>query len=751
MTTTKAEARPQASQMGDKITSLATVFIVATFILRTLTSGVAAELNAPWDNAFIDGLLLLSAMLVAGGTYLSGERQKQRLDLAPGKDLALPLFAVLILLPVGVLPATNIDIAMRSALSFGAIWLFFAALLRFLKSQDQCLQLLSVGAALSLIITVLGLYEYVVEYPQLQKLLAAGQLELPDFNEDQMREFRYRIESTAAVGPFLISNLLGGYLAMWWPLLLMVTAWLWKRQRRAAALMSLVALAILVLGMVATRSKGIIPSSLAAFWLLLWLWPETKLEPEPTPRLSKRRKALLAITVLGCLVMGAGLAIFAKNREAYGLGLSFQVRLEYWQAAVGMARKKPVTGLGLGNYRAHYSLHKVKRSEETKFAHNTVFQVLADQGLAGIFVYLWLFIAFARSLVTSTSKSKAKARAPPKIGLLCGGVISGFLFLTVTTGRYDIDFSMILAMALVLFFAYGLHRLLDSPELDRRDDYLRAGLVAGLGAFVVHGAFDFSFHSHGLLLNAVWLGALALRLKTPESNPPAPWIRALWVLPLLAAFVILLLWPSTMRIYGEHFTLGRERLFLAKQEAPKDTARALKRLEEAAVHFKQARDSYSVGLQVHLQLASVYQAQWRLSGYRREFFEEAKKALDDAIRCDLLNAALQFHKGQLLEEAMIQRMPVGKDEVLLAYDKAAALYPTHPRYHFYGGALRLRLYEATLRNPLADATKLKPLKTKGRSALLRALQINKDARQQRVKLTKEQIEACNTLLEKSKD
>jgi hypothetical protein len=52
---------------------------------------------------------------------------------------------------------------------------------------------------------------------------------------------------------------------------------------------------------------------------------------------------------------------------------------------------------------------------------------------------------------------------------------------------------------------------------------------------------------------------------------------------------------------------------------------------------------------------------------------------------------------------------------------------------------------------LADATKLKPLKTKGRSALLRALQINKDARQQRVKLTKEQIEACNTLLEKSKD
>lgn len=778
--------------LGQKIFSVGVVFLIASFVIRTFVSGSSAELQMPWDNAFISGLMLLSGLLVLGGQFLSSKAEDQRLDLAPEQPLAWPLLALFASLAIGLIPAIDADLALRQALNFFSIFFFFVLLLRLLKDQAYGLSFLSLGLSLAMLFSLYGLYEFHVEYPMVQKLIEDGAIDAPNFNEDQMREFRYRLQSPAAIGPFLIANLLGGYLAMWWPILVVVAAWLWKRGQRLTLLAPGLGLAILFVGMVYTKSKGIIPASVAAVWLLIWLWPEkvsknSELEnagespakdkeeskpvapkpvSEPKKALSKRRKALLAVTVAGLIMVVAGLGIFARNREAYGLGLSLQVRLEYWQAATGMFKEEPVLGVGLNNFRSHYTQHKVERSEETKFAHNTFFQVLADQGLLGLFVYLWLLMALIREAVSPSrvDHEEVKKRGPPKVLIVVGGVILGFFFLMATSGRYGLTFQTFLGLVLVIASTFAWSHLLSKFEDEEgRDEYLRAGLLAGFGAFLVHGAFDFSFHSHGLLVNGLWLLALALRIGRSSGAESSGFTKKLWLVPVVAAFLILAIWPSQMRKHGEYFTRGRDRYFYAlkvykdAQNGTQNPGEILKLLEDAATDLRLARDAYDKSVSLHFTLGEVCANQWRVSGYKEEYSNAALKSYDAAIARNPMSADLYFRKALFVEETFLQKRKAGAGdpgtdkEIVQALEKAVELYPTQPRYHYHLGRWYLIQYEAGRQAKSIEAKQLNGLKKRGLAALTRAMESHEKARLERVQLMKDQITLTKSLLERYKD
>lgn len=780
--------------LGQKIYSIGIVFVVASFVIRTFVSGSSAELQMPWDNAFISGLMLLSGLLVVGGRFLSSKDEDQRLDLAPEKNLAWPLLALFSSFAIGLIPAVDSDLALRQALNFFSIFLFFTLLLRLLKNESYSLFFLSIGVSLSLLFSLYGLYEFHVEYPMVQKLLEEGSIDAPNFNEDQMREFRYRLQSPAAIGPFLIANLLGGYLAMWWPILLVTAVWLWKIGQRRWLLAPTAGLALLGLGMLYTKSKGIIPASMAAVWLLIWLWPETKTEaleenekpkndaqdktdesdkPAPkaeetqAPALSKRRKGLLAITVAGVLMVVTGLGIFARDREAYGLGLSLQVRLEYWQAATGMFKENPVLGVGLNNFRSHYTQHKAERSEETKFAHNTFFQVLADQGLLGLFVYLWLLIALIRE-ATQPSQNRPeelKGRGPPRVLAVAGGVILGFLFLMATSGRYGLTFQTFMGLVFVLVSTFAIHHMLTTLSKDnaQRDSYLRAGLLAGFGAFLVHGAFDFSFHSHGLLVNGLWLLAIALRLGRSSGLPSTGITQKIWIVPVIAAFAVLAVWPAQLRRHGEAFNLGRDQYFAAlkvykeAQNGRQDPGAIIELLDKAATNLRLAREAYDKSVSVHFTLGEVCANQWRVSGYKAEYAEAAVKSYNDAIACNPLSADLYFRKALFLEEQYLQRNQSGAsapgtdEDIVKALEKSVELYPTQPRYqHHLGRWYFIQLVAGTRAKSLSPEQQ-KTLREKGRAALQKALKTHEKARLERVQLTEAQITLTKSLLERYKD
>ena len=72
-------------------------------------------------------------------------------------------------------------------------------------------------------------------------------------------------------------------------------------------------------------------------------------------------------------------------------------RMAHWQAGWRMFEDHPVTGVGAGNYNANYPDYYVR--ETFRFsqghAHNFYIQILAENGIVGLAIYLTLILSFA--------------------------------------------------------------------------------------------------------------------------------------------------------------------------------------------------------------------------------------------------------------------------------------------------------------------------------------------------------------------
>jgi O-antigen ligase len=68
-------------------------------------------------------------------------------------------------------------------------------------------------------------------------------------------------------------------------------------------------------------------------------------------------------------------------------------RLAHWQAALDMARDDLWTGVGFGNYEAAYPRYAlINFPDPLGHAHNYYINLLAEVGLPGLLVYLWLWL-----------------------------------------------------------------------------------------------------------------------------------------------------------------------------------------------------------------------------------------------------------------------------------------------------------------------------------------------------------------------
>jgi hypothetical protein len=105
---------------------------------------------------------------------------------------------------------------------------------------------------------------------------------------------------------------------------------------------------------------------------------------------------LVAIVLLGAAVA----AIYAPARgNQRASSVAAQVRVEMARTTVRMVSEAPVFGIGLGEFSRRagefisprlLELFPVARHEN---AHNNFFQILAETGLSGVAVFLWLLVA----------------------------------------------------------------------------------------------------------------------------------------------------------------------------------------------------------------------------------------------------------------------------------------------------------------------------------------------------------------------
>lgn len=748
----KAEspASEEPSRLAALCWRVALALVPMLWLQRTLVSGIGAELVAPWSNAFLDGLAALAALILLAALGLERARGR-RLELAMPVGLGAPALAMLAVLVSGYLAAENRDLALRSLASQGGLLIVFLAWASAPFGPVAARRFALVGLAIASIIGLLGVYEYAIEQPRALAELEAGTLTMPSIEAERQPEFLQRIRSRAAVGPFLIANLLGGFLAMWWPVAAALTLALWRR-RRGAALAAGLALGLIVLAMLLTRSKGFMPASLAALMVLVLLRREGALS-------RARRRLLIGLGGFGAAAAIVALLIFARDPEGYGLGLSLQVRLEYWSAGLKIARENPIFGVGLNNYGSAYSAAKTERSEETKYAHNTVVQVLADQGALGLLALLWFIIAAARCLAASPDPSTpTRGRDPPSLRLLLIGLVLGLLFLVVTEGRYNPeDGGSVAVLVIVGLVAAGLVALWvrggdeqgaegEAPAVDAA---LAQGLQAGLVAFLVHGLFDFSYHAHGLLFNALAMLALALHLRgAPRGGGRGRW---LWAAVLLLSLPLATLWPGRLFGYGAGVLRGRALSQRGRERfeaGEKD--KAAEAFAQAAEAFAAARERYHRGFEAALGRAVALESLWKVGGEARQF-AAARQAYDEAAAIDPRLAAVPFLKAGLLEQGFERGLAVTPVELLQTYDRAARLYPTQPRYRYRAGRLRMRFYEATRANPRAEEAQLQTLKRDGLAELSAALRAHENARLTRVKLDPESLKQARALIKKYKE
>jgi O-antigen ligase len=164
---------------------------------------------------------------------------------------------------------------------------------------------------------------------------------------------------------------------------------------------------------------------------------------------------------------------------------TLQMRVTYWQGALGMVRARPLLGVGLGSFGSAYPRFMVLGGYPVQEAHNDPLQVLAETGVLGFtpFAAFWVvFIVFG--LRSCSSKGSTSAR------------------------------------------------------------WLRVGIFFGLVAFLLHSLIDFDFEIPGIALNVFALcGLLVAASEEQAKTVRFGWGKGIIVLTGLAVTTTLALRP----------------------------------------------------------------------------------------------------------------------------------------------------------------------------------------------------------------
>jgi len=583
----------------------------------------------------------------------------------------------LLVMAASVVVAPHADLAWRTVLTSGSLILL--GLTAGDLGRDPRLARLLIGALLACVATgaVLGLWWYAVEQPALQARFETGDPELreqlalldPSFRQG----LRERAYDRAAVGPYVIGNLLACAVATVLPLAL---AWTWIQRRRPRSLVGAVASLLLLAALLLSGSKGGVLAALAGAGAFVVLHPGLA---------AYRKRLLLAAAGLAVLGVVAGTAIYLRDPEARGLGMSLQVRLEYWRAGLGMWSDAPLLGQGPNQFREWISAYKSPRAEEALHAHNAEVQVLAETGLLGLLALLALLGSWGRGAWRRLAPLSDPDPAPPPDDLLQArqlpwlatlGFLLGALLLTgygdyISVVEKPGQLLAVLCLLPLLAAPLSMAWPRESPPL------LVPAALAGCVAFCASAQIDFSLQHSGTLVVFACLLGLAPRLGRPGPSPSQPvWVGqvAAGVLGLSALVLVCGVVPGA---------LEADALRAEARELHLDGAMAVGQGDrsKAEIQLERAAEAFASSLQVYPWSATTWREQAAtLEGLGRG---------DDALAS--LNASLEHNPrahATWQELGLLLAARGRYTEAFQAFDRALELHPHHPGLLLGAGAVR---------------------------------------------------------------
>ncbi len=317
------------------------------------------------------------------------------------------------------------------------------------------------------------------------------------------------------------------------------------------------ATALVIAGLLLTRSKGGILGFLVAVVLLALLLYAGKW-------LAAHRKSALAFLLPLCLVLVVAAGYITVS---YGLkhdrlpgGNSMLVRWQYWVASAQMCADHPITGVGPGNFASHYPHYKPAAAiESVADPHNFPLSLLTQYGplglagfLAMVLVPIWRSIA-SRVPDVPPEKPRTPSLRRPTLGML-GIVCTSLLLLRpilipMPAGGgepvvvvYEI---VVLYVAPVAAFLIGF-LLLAAPLIGASPKQVgmnHTAVTAALGCAVlgvlVHNLIDFAIFEPGVW-TAFWFLIACLVAIRPQKQASASAARDTSRTSKLAAVVVAL-------------------------------------------------------------------------------------------------------------------------------------------------------------------------------------------------------------------
>ena len=147
---------------------------------------------------------------------------------------------------------------------------------------------------------------------------------------------------------------------------------------------------------------------------------------------SRKIKSKLLLGFLGLFAL---LILFAlagvDDRQSggaheEGIDESAMGRIYAWQAAFKMALYNPLTGVGVNNFLNNYFQYSPHWDGQNHAVHSTWFGVMAETGLLGLFVFLWMIIAIIVCLLKILKKLDQTDKNSGVKGYVTMALISGF-------------------------------------------------------------------------------------------------------------------------------------------------------------------------------------------------------------------------------------------------------------------------------------------------------------------------------------
>ncbi|MCH7557062.1 MAG: O-antigen ligase family protein [Planctomycetes bacterium] len=363
-------------------------------------------------------------------------------------------------------------------------------------------------------------------------------------------QFEHRLYSKDISGFFTTSNSAGSFalLASLAAIALLIERY---RNRKSAELEFVwlitcgIAVAVVIFGLVITKSKGAILASLfAAAMFVIYLCLGN--------RLKAHKKTVLIICLLLALAGTGAVVWYGLSHGRLPGGNSMLVRWQYWRASVKMYADHLLTGVGPGNFAHFYPHYKpASASESVANPHNFVLSILTQYGPIGLIGFLAMICMPLWAVVSPRSAScSSEAHRPEptfkRLAIVLAIIVSAALLfirpiifplpLTASPQERQAGIIILYIMPVIVFIAgFLLAAAGERPAKRSHSSIAAAALFCAVLGVGFHNLIDFAIFEPGVL-TVFWAIIACLIAICSQTNPrpqvvlqPAPFVKILIV------------------------------------------------------------------------------------------------------------------------------------------------------------------------------------------------------------------------------